>query len=103
MRAHPLGWPKALHPSRSPCRIDASKGKRQHRCSAHHAGLVESFRLAQEAQDRRAEAATGAYATELADYFGPDGTERRVRLGDWLRHQETRQPDVPEEESSPLG
>lgn len=90
MRPHPLGWPNALHPSRSPCRIDKAKGRRQHPCSAAHADLVESFRLEQHAQDLRAEAATNGHATELADYFGPDGAERRVRFGDWLTHRERR-------------
>lgn len=76
----------ALPDRRSPCRIDKDKGNRRHRCSWQHADLVEGFRLAQEAQDRRAEAASIGYATELAEYFDPhDGVERRLTFKDWLR------------------
>ena len=77
--------PRALPDSRSPCRIDQGKGDRRHRCSAHHADLVESYRLAVEAQNARAEAATAGYATELAEYFDRhDGTERRHTFREWL-------------------
>jgi hypothetical protein len=37
-------WPNALHPFRSPCRIDPDKGFRQHRCSGSHASAVQSYR-----------------------------------------------------------
>lgn len=73
---------------RSPCRIDKAKGNRRHPCSVHHADLVDGFRLAQEAQQLRAEAATHGYETELAAYFGDDGTgdavERRLTFREWL-------------------
>jgi hypothetical protein len=76
---------RALADHLSPCRIDKRKGARRHRCSAHHADLVEGYRLAVEAQNARAEAATAGYETELAQYFHPhDGTERRLTLRDWL-------------------
>jgi hypothetical protein len=77
---------RALADQLSPCRIDKAKGARRHRCSPHHADLVEGFRLAVEAQDTRAEAATHGYSTELAAYFDPhDGTERRLTFRDWLK------------------
>lgn len=76
---------RALADHLSPCRIDKGKGARRHRCSPHHADLVESFRLAQEAQNARAEAATSGYATELAAYFDPiEGIEQRYTFRHWL-------------------
>ena len=73
---------------RSPCAIDQEKGNRRHACSMSHADLVEGFRLEQHAQQLRAEAATGGYETELAAYFGDDGTgdavEQRLTFRDWL-------------------
>lgn len=78
----------ALPGWRSPCRIDAAKGSRRHHCSSAHADLVRGFRLEQESQRSRAEAATHGYETELAAYFGDDGTgdavERRLNFKDWL-------------------
>ena len=68
-RPHPLGWPNALHPSRSPCRIDRGKGRQQHRCSSAHADVVEGYRLWREVEERAAEEATHGYATELDDYW----------------------------------
>lgn len=56
-RPHPLGWPNALHPSRSPCRIDAAKGSRQHRCSGMHADRVESYRSWRDSEYEAADAA----------------------------------------------
>ena len=77
--------PLALADHLSPCRIDKGKGARRHRCSPHHVDLVESHRLAVEAQSARAEAATAGYTTELEQYFDPhDGTERRHTFRDWL-------------------
>jgi hypothetical protein len=73
---------------RSPCRIDEAKGLRRHHCSTAHADLVRGFHLEQHAQHLRAEAATNGHATELAAYFGDDGTgdavERRITFKDWL-------------------
>jgi hypothetical protein len=73
---------------RSPCRIDKDKGPGRHHCSTGHADLVRGFRLEQHAQQQRAEAATHGYPTELAAYFGDDGTgdavERRLNFKDWL-------------------
>lgn len=54
---------------RSPCRIDQSKGARQHRCSSSHAELVEGYRLWRETEEAAAEAATMQYSAELADYW----------------------------------
>jgi hypothetical protein len=72
----------------SPCRIDSEKKNHRHPCSWQHADLVEGFRLEQHAQQLRAEAATGGYKTELAAYFGEDGTgnavERRLTFKEWL-------------------
>lgn len=62
-------WPRALPGHRSPCRPDAAKGLHQHRCSAHHAGIVEGFRAWAEVERLAAEAATHGYATELAEYW----------------------------------
>lgn len=77
--------PRALADHLSPCRIDKAKGNHRHRCSWQHADLVEGYRLAAEAQNLRAEAATHGYATELAAYFDPhDGTERRLTFRDYL-------------------
>ncbi len=74
---------------RSPCRIDQAKGGRRHHCSWQPADLVEGFRLEQEAQRLRAEAATHGHPRELAAYFGDDGAgdavERRLTFTDWLR------------------
>jgi len=76
---------RALPDSHSPCRIDKDKGNRRHRCSPHHADLVESYRLAVEAQNLRAEAATHGYGTELAAYFDPiEGIEQRYTFRHWL-------------------
>jgi hypothetical protein len=69
MRAHPLGWQRALHPSRTHCRIDASKGVRQHRCSWSHVEVVDGYRAWREAEEAAAEAATNGYETELAEYW----------------------------------
>lgn len=57
----------------SPCR--------RHPCSWHHANLVESYRAAAEAQQQQAEAASGGYTTELADYWE---THRRLTFREWL-------------------
>jgi hypothetical protein len=65
----PRAWPRALHPFRTPCRPDKGKGIHQHRCSAHHASIVEGYRAVREAQESAAETATHGYATELAEYW----------------------------------
>ena len=52
----------------SPCRSDPAKGSRRHRCSLWHAGLVDGYRATRAAAEAAAEAATGGYDTELADY-----------------------------------
>lgn len=83
MRAHPLGWPRALHPAECPCKVDQAKGVRQHRCSREHAELVEGYRSWREAAEQAAEAASAGYATELADYWRTAGgapTFRRYLL-----------------------
>lgn len=91
----------AIPDRRSPCRIDQAKGARRHHCSAEHADLVESFRLAQYAQDARCEQAAIGYATEEAAYYARDGgTERRVTFKDWLIHTRRRRDDEDEEEMS---
>lgn len=66
----------------SPCRSRASGGRRHH-CSWHHAGLVESYRAAAEAQRLRAEAVTHGYATELAEFYG---REPRLTFRHWLEN-----------------
>lgn len=69
----------------SPCRINRSGTGRRHFCSVHHADLVESYRLAVEAQQARAEQATNGYETELRDYFDPlNGVERRHTFREWM-------------------
>jgi hypothetical protein len=65
-RPHPLGWPNALHPRRSPCRIDAGKGRHQHPCSPAHADA--GYRAWRQTWEEAAEAATIGYATELTEY-----------------------------------
>lgn len=67
-RPHPLGWPHALHPARSPCRIDAGKGRRQHPCSTAHADAVAGYRAWREAWEAQAEDATHGYTTEMTDH-----------------------------------
>lgn len=64
-----MGWPRALHPRRSPCRIDAGKGRHQHRCSASHAGIVDGYCAYRDAAYAAAEDATGGYGAELAEYW----------------------------------
>jgi hypothetical protein len=70
VRAHPFAhWTRALHPSRSPCRVDAAKGLLQHRCSRSHAELVDGYRAWREVAHAAAEASTIGYDTELVDYW----------------------------------
>ena len=52
----------------SPCRADPAKGPRRHRCSRWHAELVDGYRAARAAWEAAAEAASGGYATELAEH-----------------------------------
>lgn len=68
-REHTRTWPNALPGHRSPCRIDSTKGLRQHRCSAAHASAVEGYRAWREHELAQAEAATHGYETELAEYW----------------------------------
>lgn len=68
-RPHPLGWPRALHPRQSPCRIDAAKGPLQHRCSAEHREIVQSYRAWREVEEQKAEVETIGYAVEEAAYW----------------------------------
>jgi len=62
-------WPNALPARRSPCRHDAAKGLRQHRCSHAHAAIVEGYRAWREAAELACEATAIGYATETADYW----------------------------------
>ena len=62
-------WPSALHPGATPCRVDQSKGNRQHPCSFSHRDVVEGYRAWRESEEEAAEKATQGYATELADYW----------------------------------
>lgn len=62
-------WPNALPGHRTSCRIDASKGLRQHRCSSAHVALVDGYRAYREHAYRAAEDASIGYATEEADYW----------------------------------
>jgi hypothetical protein len=66
---HPLGWPRALTPRRSPCRIDQEKGRGQHPCSTAHRDLVLGYRAWKRDEEQAAEEATLGYETELADYW----------------------------------
>jgi hypothetical protein len=52
---HPLGWPRALAPSLSPCRIDAGKGRHQHPCSPAHRDTVAGYRAYRDGEYARAE------------------------------------------------
>lgn len=61
--------------------------KMMHGCHrlCRHRERVEGYYLEREAQDQRAEAATGGYDTELKAYFDRhDGQEARVLFKDWL-------------------
>lgn len=62
-------WPNALPGHRSPCRVDASKGLRQHRCSTAHRALVDGYRSWAESARLAAEAVTHGYEAELAEYW----------------------------------
>ena len=64
---------------------------RKHPCSAWHADLVEGYRLAVEAQYLAAEAATGGYATELADYWSDRGG--RLTFKEWLLAHRQREDE----------
>lgn len=66
---HTRTWPRALPGHRTSCRIDASKGLRQHRCSVAHRELVDGYRAVVRHEEQQAEAATHGYDTELADYW----------------------------------
>jgi hypothetical protein len=76
MKPHPV-WPRALHPSLSTCRGAADR----HPCSPEHVALVESYRLAVAAWTDAAEAATGGYAAEMADF---ERDHPRPTLRRWL-------------------
>lgn len=75
-------WPRALHPFRSPCRIDAGKGLRQHRCSASHASLVDGYRAWRDSAYAAAEDVTRGYGTELDEYWQ---TRTRPTFGAYLQ------------------
>lgn len=92
-RLHPLGWPNALHPSRSPCRIDRAKGVHQHRCSASHADRVESHHLWREIEERVAEETAIGYATELEEYWK---THERPTFARFLRDMRESRDDEAE-------
>lgn len=66
---HTRTWPRALPGHRSGCRVDASKGLRQHRCSEAHRTLVDGYRAWREHEERQAEAESIGYATEETDYW----------------------------------
>lgn len=66
---HPLGWPNALPPWRSPCRIDESKGKGQHRCSHAHGTMIETYRAYRDHLNAEADEWAIGYATELETYW----------------------------------
>lgn len=75
----PPTWTRALPPRQSPCRIDPGKGLAQHRCSRHHAELVEGFRSWAEAELSAAEAASHGYGTELDEWWQARGGRPRFR------------------------
>lgn len=72
----------ALPARRSPCR--SGEGPRRHYCSTEHASLVEGYQLAVYDQEARAEAATGGYERELAEYYAT--VEPRLTFKNWLLH-----------------
>jgi hypothetical protein len=81
-------WPNALHPFRSPCRIDPDKGLGQHRCSVSHASAVESYRAwrdgeyaAAEAHDAGTASSPGHDAGDGDAYFD---TRARPTFGTFL-------------------
>jgi len=57
-------------------------GPRRHHCSWWHRELVEGYRLARHAQERRAEEWSHGYAIELADFYRTQ--ERPLTFRDWL-------------------
>src|ERR671926_2018602 len=61
-------WPNALPGHKSPCRVDSSKGLRQHRCSPAHRDLEEGYRTWRQSWEDRLEAAAMGYATEEAEF-----------------------------------
>lgn len=77
----PAGWPNALNPRRSPCRIDTEKGRHQHRCSRVHADLVREYRTWRDTEHDLAETATLGYAKDLAAYWE---TRERPTFRNWL-------------------
>lgn len=81
---HTRTWPNALPGHRTSCRIDTSKGLRQHRCSSAHRALVDGYRAWHEHEHEQAEAATQQYDTELADYWS---THTRPTLKAYLQSQ----------------
>ena len=50
--------------------------------SAYHRGLMESYYLAREVQEREAEAFSNGHTTELAEFYK---INKRVLFKDWLR------------------
>lgn len=75
-RPHPLGWPNALAPSLSPCRIDKAKGTHQHPCSGHHASMVESYRSWRDGEYALAEEAAAGGPNEAGDEWYWQDRER---------------------------
>lgn len=62
-------WPNALPERRSPCRSDATKGIRQHRCSEAHADLVRGYRTWRDDILATAESVTKGYKREEDLYW----------------------------------
>lgn len=90
-RPHPLDWPNALHPRRSPCRIDATKGTRQHPCSTAHADMVEGYRSWRDGEYALAEQTEAGTAHSPRDEPGTYWeTRTRPTFGTYLREMSQR-------------
>lgn len=75
----------ALPEHLSPCRI--GDGPNRHRCSRHHADLVEGYRLARHAYALQLEADTLLWPTEVAEHRQ---NHPPVTLRTWLQQNRTR-------------
>lgn len=82
---HPLGWPNALPPWRSPCSIDTTKGAGQHRCSSAHSSMIETYRAYRDHLNAEAEEWAIGYATETETYWREVKPGQRPNLPRFLR------------------
>lgn len=99
-REHPLGWPNALPPNLTPCRVDTSKGKAQHRCSGSHASMVETYRAYRDHLNEEAEAWAIGYATETETYWREVRPGERPNLPRFLTMWRGESHELPEDDAS---